>query len=316
MKRHLSYTTLIRLAAGSLSGKKHDAAHAHLANCDDCSATLTALSRIVAPSKIKNGFPMRDLEAKIIRSYRRIAHSQEHLHVKFNLRSTLRERFPPVIAIGILALFIISAWIFATIGSGDGGPPLPINITYLKGKAFINNHEIDSKTRITENCVLRISKNSELVLSYNTSFTIKLGSGSVLEIKKALIGPGKHLMEFVFSLEKGTLFTRFDGINGLSNYFYITPTAHIKSSRTEFILRVAENKTVVIPRSGTLEIKSIASDEEVITLPDKKYVITYSIESGDTNDFDELSMDRLRNMDNPLRAIDMNDILEDFSDSI
>ncbi len=316
MAQHLSKHALIRLTAGTLDSRSSEKAREHVNVCILCRDKYNGLSRIVLPSAIDFPAPPHDLEGKILRLRRRLSASAESEGMITTIGKFITGRYRPAMAACMLLVLFIFAGLVTIITTGDQKRAIPINISYLKGKAFINDREINSKTRITEDSFIRVTKNSELVLSYNSCFTIKLGSNSVLGIKKGIVEPGKNKMEFVFSLEKGTLFTKFDGTNGSSNYFYITPTAHIKSSKTEFTLKVAENKTIVIPRSGTLEIKSIASDEEVISLPNKKYIITSSIESKDTSDLDEFNVDHLRNMDNPFNGNDMSDFLENFSDSI
>ena len=80
----------------------------------------------------------------------------------------------------------------------------------------------------------------------------------------------------------------------------MTPNARIKSSRTEFILKVAGDKTILIPRSGTINITSLETEEEVLTLPDKKYVITSSIETTESAEYEDVSEQLSSDAENPL----------------
>ncbi len=301
---HISERTLRRLAVGTLSPPISAAAKRHISACNDCREKYQKLIRILEPSyTTAECAPSDELERRIISSYHDLIETPRRetwAKLTATLRGVTALYRPAHLAWAMACLIAVAGVvIFITADMFTGSRAIPISITYIKGKAYINNQELSPHSKITENSAIKVPKNSTVVLSYNNKFTIKIHDESVLEIKKANARKNGTQVDFVFNLKKGNVFTRLDDLNAGSNYYYITPNAHITSSRTEFVLKVIGNKTIAIAKSGTLLIKSLESDEEVLTIPDKKYEITSSIEFNDVNDYDDTAIDTLKNIDSP-----------------
>lgn len=317
MEKHINEQKLISFITKSLKTQESVNVDQHISGCKLCRQKHSDLLLLLESSQNENITPSAYCDKRIRNISIIPAEETTKPAVLILTIKMLMNSYKPIMAATAALLIIIGVTgaVVTLSRPVDDQKTIPISISYIKGKAYINNHEINAKTRIKENSLLRVAKNSAVVLSYNNKFTIKIRGESTLEIQKALISTYNRKAEFVFDLKKGQLFTKSDDPTGRSHYYYITPTAQIKSSKTEFILKVADNKTVVIPKSGTLKIKSLESDEEVMSAPYKKYTITSSIESNDLNDFDEFNADTLKNLDNPFDEDD-NFYPKDFMDSI
>lgn len=304
MTRHITNRQHTGLLSGSLLKKEGARAQEHLASCAGCRARHERFAAIISQSSNEALRPSPELEKRILATHRSLTRQSHELPFEpfiRRLRPILKRQAFALAAAIVVCVMAVSYTLYT---SYEEQRIIPIKFSFIKGKAFLNNQEVSLSTRIMEDSELKVPKNSAVVLAYNNTFVIKIQGESILEIQKS-IGNEKNKREFVFNLRKGSLFTRLDSGSGKPNYFYLTPTAHIKSSRTEFILKVAENKTIVIPRSGTLRIKSLESEEEVISLPFKKYIITSTIEANDTDDYDDHNSDMLKNIDNPFDIDDL-----------
>jgi hypothetical protein len=157
------------------------------------------------------------------------------------------------------------------------------------------------------------------VLAFNNTFTLKIRGESAIEISENDTGTADRTKEYVFHVYKGSLFARFDDNGNGKRFYYITPTARIRSDSSDFTLKVADNKTIVIPKSNALKIQSLESDDEIVSVPDTKYVITSSIESNEMNANDELNVDLLKNIGSSLNEeelLDTRDLFETLADLI
>ena len=176
---------------------------------------------------------------------------------------------------------------------------LPLYVYSMKGRAFLDGEPVSYQSTIREGSLLEVPQRSFVVLSYKGRFLLKVYERSELRLGKAMMKRKPGQAEFVFNLIRGTLFTRINNEVDEPDYFYMTPNARIKSSRTEFILKVAGNKTILIPRSGTINITSLESREEVLTLPDKQYVITSSIETSESGEYKDVRKQLIEDAENP-----------------
>jgi len=298
MIRHITDRQHAGLLSGLLPKREIERVRRHCASCAECRARHERLAALITRSENGALRPSPGLVKRILATHRSIArqsYTPSFQSLTMRLRPHIKK---PAFALAAAVVVCVMTVMYVLYTSYQDQRIIPIKFSFIKGKAFLNNQEVTLHTQITEDSELKVPRNSAVVLAYNNTFVIKIKGESILEIQKSL-SEDKNRREFVFNLRKGSLFTRLDNGAGKSNYFYLTPTAHIKSSRTEFILKVAENKTIVIPRSGTLRIRSLESEEEVISLPFKKYIITSTIETNDTDDYDDFNTDVLNNIDNP-----------------
>ncbi|MCU0843629.1 MAG: hypothetical protein MUC76_01735 [Spirochaetes bacterium] len=269
------------------TGRKSGAVRDHIDRCALCRARYEKLTHVLAPSHGGAMAPSRAVEKRILASYR-IIHRNEAGEAPgsnlFNKFSTWNRKA----LAGAFAAVLIMAGAGITTYRLHMPRALPLYVYSMKGPAFIDGEPVSYQSTIREGSLLEVPHNSVVVLSYKNRFLLKVYERSELRLGKAMAKGNRRQTEFVFNLIKGTLFTRINNESDEPDYFYMTPNARIKSSRTEFILKVAGNKTILIPRSGTINITSLETEEEVLTLPDKKYVITSSIETSETGEYEDV----------------------------
>jgi hypothetical protein len=125
---------------------------------------------------------------------------------------------------------------------------------------------------------------------------------------------GDH--QFVFDLRKGTLFTRYNQNSHDTKYFYFTPNATLAATKSSFIMKVAGNRTIVIPKEGAINIRSLDNQDSVAAAPMKEYVITSTVESVDTTTGESAVSELRIELDKPFseeEIISLHDILESMS---
>ncbi|TFH41480.1 MAG: hypothetical protein E4G96_05405 [Chrysiogenales bacterium] len=304
MTKHYRDTALVSFITGTATAQKTGGITAHLAECDHCRIQYARLMTLLTPSAGNELLPSRALKKRISRTYRRIFKEQRSTS-GFLLWVQLRQPSLWIVAPAMLVLVLVATLLVTA--PWKKPVVLPIYVYHLKGSATIDKRELRYHTPITENSLIRVGKNSVLLLSYKERFIVKLHPGSELIVRKARGKRSRPSREFVFILKKGMLFTRInDGSNG-SRFFYLTPNARLIASRTEFVLKVANNRTTLISRSGSINIRSLESKEEINTLPARKYVITSSIQTSDqfpTDDAYELQI----NLEKPFSDEELKDL--------
>ncbi len=312
MKRHYTDTALISFITGTAAPARSAAIADHLRRCARCRGNYDRLMAVLAPSRGNDIAPSKAVWKRIRGTYRAIAR-EEGLARALPWRQVLGRR-PAWIAASALAVLAIAVTLFIT-APWKKPAVLPIYVYHMKGSSTIDNRAIRYHTPITDNSRIRVGKNSVLLLSYKERFIVKLHPGSELVVKKARGKGNRPSRQFVFILKKGTLFTRInDGSSG-ARVFYLTPNARLIASRTEFVLKVAENRTTLISRSGNINVRSLESKEEITTLPAKKYVITSSIQTSDQFPADE-AVELQKSLDTPFseeELIDLKDFLDRMS---
>lgn len=267
---------------------------------------------ILSPSPGNDIAPSAAVGKRLRLTYHTIAR-EEGLSRGLPWRLFLRRR-PVWIAASAIAVLVLAVTLVIT-APWKKPAVLPIYVYHMKGSSTIDNRAIRYHTPITDNSRIRVGRNSVLLLSYKERFIVKLHPGSELVVKKARGKGNRPSRQFVFILKKGMLFTRInDGSSG-SRVFYLTPNARLIATRTEFVLKVAENRTTLISRSGNINVRSLESKEEITTLPAKKYVITSSIQTSDQFPADE-AVELQKNLDTPFseeELIDLKDLLDRMS---
>ncbi|RPI95819.1 MAG: hypothetical protein EHM32_04785 [Spirochaetales bacterium] len=279
----------------------------HIDRCALCRERYEKFLHVLAPSHHDTIAPSRALEKRILASYRTIHRNETGGAAGLNLFTILATWNKKTIA-GACAAVILVASVGITAYRMYTPRALPLYVYFTRGPALIDGEPVNYQSTIREGSLLEVPHDSIVVLSYKNRFLLKIYEKSELRLGKALLKDNRKQTEFVFNLIKGTLFTRISNESDEPDYFYMTPNARIKSSRTEFILKVAGNKTILIPRSGTINITSLETEEEVLTLPDKKYVITSSIETSETGEYEDVRKQLIDDAENPFHEDEQQEI--------
>ncbi len=297
---HPSDRSIIRLVSGMIAGRKAELLRTHISFCPGCGRRYERLLHILTPSLNTVLKPKPRLESKLLE----ILNTQKHTGNGEKKRSFLPLRninsYPrPYVAFA--CIFLVVSLVIGLAVISDQRSTLPVSISYLKGRIYIDNRVMGPDSRIKENSMIRVPGNAALVLSFQNSLVVKIRGESIFKIRRSNGKKKNSLMGYTFEIMKGSLFARID-VKGKTPYFcYLTPDARIRQNRNEFILNVSEEGTTVITKNGPLQVTALNSKEEMELLPEKKYVIGYSIESNELNEQDEKTTDTLKNLDNPYR---------------
>lgn len=278
MAKHIINKDLIRFVNGSASRKKEIATH--LESCAVCAKRYQALLKIYQPSDNVVEPPIH-LQQRILETYRAINRGQ-----KSNLVKGIFSRYPARRLAAAAAIIIAAGFgIFFGVLTFTQRDVLPIYVYYFKGHAYIDNVKVAYHMPIKDRSKIRVENGSVLVLAYKNRFIVKIYEKSELVLKQRGQAGNKGESQIQFNLAKGTLFTRFNQNLHETKYFYLTPNAALSTSKTSFIMQVAKNKTIVIPRGGNINIGSIHDQKLIDATPEKHYVITSSIEIKETSEY-------------------------------
>jgi hypothetical protein len=275
MKGHLSDKDIIGYINGGVL--KRAPGPDHIAACARCRKRYGEILSLVAPSADTPPGPGKRLEKRILATYRRHNPDSEAQTVLVALKRWSAANRPRAALAAAVVLAMIGTSLYFGVSYLAKRDVLPMYVYYYKGSSTIDDEKVRYHMPIRDRSEIRVGKGSVLVLACKRRFIVKLFSDSVMVLKKLPVTGGDHGHQFVFNLRKGTLYTKYTQ-NNLEKYFYFTPNASLATRKSAFIMKVAGNRTIVIPKEGAVNIRSFVEKGTITTSPEKEYVITSSIE--------------------------------------
>lgn len=261
-------------------GNRAPAIESHVNSCESCRKELYRVKVLLSPPG-QSIRPSAKVEKRILKTYRDCYPRKAEIFQWRNLSTSGKH-----LLYAAASVFIVFSLFLFILYQREDMKNIPLSISYIKGKVFVNNTRATLTTRIKLNSQLRVEKNSIVELTHNNTFSIKIIGDSILKIEKGTAKGDKNQQVYSINILKGQVLSKFNYRSPHFKYVYTTPTAHLKPRETEFLLKITDNETVVIMRSGTTKIKSLNTKEEILSSPNKKYTITTGIDSEDVNDDD------------------------------
>jgi len=299
--RHPSDRQLIRYLTGLAGRRDRTETARHLASCDACTGRAESLDMILSPSQNRALKPPARVQRALLAALAaEIEISGKNYTSGFSIKGVFR--FKPALA-AAAAVIVITGAVFVHIAVKQHRT-LPVTISYLRGSVYINGDRIKKESPIYKDSFIRVTKNAALVLTFQNSLTIRIRGESLFRIHRSGKNQKNSLMGYVFEIRKGTLFASVTAGRKGPYFCYLTPSVSIQSHKSDFMLKVGESDTTIIPREGSLQATALGSKIEMELRPEKKYIITSSIEPFNLDKEDEKNTDSMKNIGTPMDDAD------------
>ncbi len=278
MKSHISNKMIAGYITGS-PGLDRKTVAAHLEACDDCTRRWSVMKRVIEPVPDAAHEPdrkaLKRVERRLIATFRGISPAAEKPGLSRFLMPgvSLRSGLSAAAVLLVLGLGIIFGAGFFT-----RGEKLPIYVYYHKGVSFIDGERVAYHMPIRDRSVITVEPGGILILAYKNRFIVKIYEKSELELSRNHEGGKLAGRQFLFNLSRGKVYTRFNHTDRETRYFYLTPTAELFASGSEFIMHVNSHGTTVIPGGGNTAIRSLREKRKMDAPPDNEYIISSTIE--------------------------------------
>ena len=277
MKGHLSNSAIIAYINGE-SPEKTASAAAHIASCPRCRSRHAELLSLVTPSAGTSLGPGRQVEQRILATYRKYQPERSSGGAVASMKQWIAASRPRAALAAAVVIALVGGTLFFGISYLTRRDVLPIYVYYYKGNSTIDDEKVRYHMPIRDRSEIRVGKGSVLILACKHRFIVKLYGNSEMILAKLPEKEQQKGHQFVFNLRKGTIFTKYKQNSYESKYFYFTPNASLATRKSSFIMKVAGNRTIVIPKEGAVNIQSFVAKGVITASPEKDYVISSSIE--------------------------------------
>ena len=278
MNKHISNKILAGYITSS-PGIDRNTVSGHLEVCDDCARRWSVMNRALEPAPDAVYEPdrkaLKRVEKRLIATFRGISPAEKKPGLSRFLMPGVSLRHGLSAA---AVLIVLGMGIFFGAGFFTRGEKLPIYVYYHKGVSFIDGEKVAYHMPIRDRSVITVEPGGVLILAYKNRFIVKIYEESELELSRILEGDRLAGRQFLFNLSRGKVFTRFNHSDRETRYFYLTPTAELFASGSEFIMQVGSSGTTVIPGGGNIAIRSLREKRKMDAPPDNEYIISSSIE--------------------------------------
>ncbi len=277
MKKHLKNTDIIDYITGG-SADHGSALAEHIDRCPRCKELYSEILPLISSSGKPSVEPGAGVRKRIIKTYREYSPKESAAGNFIGVLGWIRaNRLKTAVAAAVI--FVLAGVpLYFGVSSLTKREVLPIYVYYYRGSPTIDDEKVRYHMPIRDRSEIRVDKNSVLVLARKNRFIVKLYGQSEMVLKKHEAKNARGGNQFVFNLNKGTIYTKYRQNSHETKYFYFSPNASLASRKSSFIMSVAGNRTIVISKEGALNIRSLASKENINASPEQHYVISSSIE--------------------------------------
>jgi hypothetical protein len=265
----------------------------HISQCESCKRIYNDFNAILKQSDVSGISPSDELEERIFSS----ARTDEDI-TKFD---RVKGGFDKIKLSLALAAVLVMALVFNLVMNRGMEEHVTISLKNISGDVFLDNDIIMHQTDIHNIHTIKTGNESKVDINYKDLFTINVGCNSVFRVEKIDSYNKKEKRDFVFSLLKGIVYSRFKHEKENNRFSFLTPNSEIFSIGTKFVLTADKNKTILLLKEGTVKLKSKktvkgkTSQNEMTATHNKKYVITDVIESGIISDEENMLIELVEN---------------------
>lgn len=298
--KHFGIKQLLMVQRGLLSAKKCVAMEKHIQSCPRCTAVRKAAAIILSPSrKAKEYTPSSDVYARVLSYYdNALALATAPKTVMYRLRLAA----PRLAAAGFAAVLFFAASLFY-FNSIDTGAQIKASLVsgVVKDgqKVVTKGRSFSSGSRVVT------GDNSRIALVSGDMMKLHAGQQTSFLIKTAHKEKNTGKTVFDVVMDKGTVAATFAKNKNLE-YTLKTPHATITSRGSQIIVKVDNDRTQLLMKSGSAVVSS-ASGSNITAEEGNGYTIlpTLSLNSSD----DSNNRDDIVN-DGQLSAPDNDDLVE------
>jgi hypothetical protein len=252
MNRHIAKKDLIALlcdaAGGSVAARYND----HLRSCDECRRRYDALQSLARPYFRDRIVPGPGLKERILKNAASAKTEKVRPH-DFRVRPATR--FPgwltamaaAVVVAGIAGLLVV----FLRPFEPQAGSSL--RLTRVSGEVLVDGVRQEAGRSLADDARMVVGEDSAVDCVFEDALKITVPGSAELVVEKVSRMKGVSFLRV--RLERGMLFSRTDPGEGKVDYSYVTRHADILPIGTEFILSAGTDKTELLLRRGSVDIK-------------------------------------------------------------
>ncbi len=291
MKKHPEKERILNYLLSE--GKPDTGTGEHISHCETCKSIYNDFAAILQKSDVSGISPSEGLEERIFNG----PHTGESLIEIDRERGTFN-RIKLSLAI---AAILVMALVFNLVMNRGAEKNITISLKNISGDVLLDNDIILHQTDIHDIHMITTGNESKVDINYEDLFTINLGCNSVFRIEKVDSYKKNEKRDFIFSLLKGIVYSRFKHDKENNRFSFFTPNSKIYSIGTKFILTADNNKTILLLKEGTVKLKSTkpvqgkTAGSEMTATHNKKYIITDVIESDVISDEENLLIKLVEN---------------------
>ena len=280
--KHFSIKQLLMIRSGDLSSRKRAVMEKHMQSCSRCSTVRKAIDLFLSPSaKVKEYAPSSDVYTRVM-SYYDNALSLAIAPKTFVYR--LRAAAPRLAAAGFIAVLVCGSLVYYN--SLDNGAQIKAsNVTGIvkdgqkvvtKGRSFSSGSRVET------------GDNSRIALVSGDMMNLHAGQQTSFLIKTAHKEKNTGKTVFNVVMDKGTVAASFNKNKNLE-YTLKTPHATITSRGSQIVVKVDNDRTQLLMKSGSAVISS-ASGTNITAEEGNGYTIlpTLSLNSDDGTSKDDI----------------------------
>jgi hypothetical protein len=267
---HISKQLLVAYIMNDIPVSDREEIDRHIESCNLCSKRFSVIKSLVSPSVNDISVPSESVYIRIMRHYRKVFENPQK-----NL-SNRRFAMPLVSAASIIILAGAVFLHFLNIDSYG------IHAAHIRGTAAANSVKLEIGKSLTTGSILTTGEKSHVFLE-SKYLRLKAGSHTSLQISKIVVNHinGKAVYDLI--LDKGTVTAKI-GPSIHHKYTVTTPHAKISSQDSNLIVKVDDDQTLLVVKSGNAILSSLKGDSIEAT-GGSSYVIS---QAGDDPEEDSL----------------------------
>ncbi|HOO72486.1 MAG TPA: FecR domain-containing protein [Spirochaetota bacterium] len=270
--KHLSDKELLNLFLDGGKEKIKDRRSTHLDQCPVCMKKYREISLIYQKSPAGDVSLSRDLENRIIATYRESLRKP----VKQAQPSPKYAMFPRIAAAAASVLIVIGTiFLFYYRPFSDRGETVPVRFSIAGGYALLNNNVTLKSGTLAVPQTMSLQQSTSAILQSGSTVTLKATKGCSLTLAESRIINNSR--QFQFAVHRGSLLSHINHSAAEVSCSITTPHGSIESLGTRFLVMVSNDETEVTLAEGKILLTCTQSGESVTGMPGYRYIISRSL---------------------------------------
>jgi hypothetical protein len=267
---HISKQSLIAYVMNDITISDREEIERHIETCDECAKKFSIIKSFVSPSVDDISAPSETVYVRIMRHCRKVFENPQ--------KSPLSRRFAIPLVSAASIIIIVGAIFLHFLNIDSYG----IHTAHIRGTAAANSVKLEIGKSLATGSILTTGDKSHVFLE-SRSLRLKAGSHTSLQISKIVVNHinGKAVYDLI--LDKGTVAAKI-GPSIHHKYTVTTPHAIISSQDSNLIVKVDDDQTLLVVKSGNAILSSLKGDSIEAT-GGSSYVIS---QAGDDPEEDSL----------------------------
>jgi hypothetical protein len=276
--KHCSIKEILKLKNRDLSDRKKTVLEAHISQCYRCSAIYKVLSVILSPTtdgKSSTG-PSESVYLRVMSYYEKA--SFRPVVSASNWQLPFRVAAAAVVSIAVLS---VALFYYEPFDSGT-----PIRASQVSGIVKNGKKTVIRGRKLSPGSRVETGNNSRVAFESGDLMKLNAGGHTSFLFKSARKEKSSGKTVFNVVMDKGTVSATFDKNKNLE-YTFTTPHATITSRGSQIVLKVDNEKTMLLMKSGSAEVFS-SSGTNITAEEGNGYTILSELSLNNSDDADIL----------------------------